>query len=74
MILKELLKDYDDGRRKSVYCLAVNLLDMQEINTVMRRIVDEIEPQASVKTKAETAVRLFQAKADKRGIILKLRK
>ena len=73
-VLEELLRDYDDGRRKGVYCLAVNLLDMQEINTVMCRIADEVEKQAPVKTKAAAAVRLFQAMADEKGVILKLRK
>jgi len=73
-ILKELLKDFDDGRRKGAYCLAVNLLDMQDIKTVMSRLADDVEPQATVKIKAATAVRLFQAMAEEKGIMLKLRK
>lgn len=73
-ILEELLRNYDDGRRKGAYCLAVNLLDLHEIKTVMSRLADEVEPQAPVKTKAVTAMRLFQAMTDAKGIMLKLRK
>ena len=73
-ILEELLKNYDDGRRKGGYCLAVNLFDIQDVRTVMGQIADAVEPQASIKIKAATAVRLFQAMADEKGIILKLRK
>ena len=34
-ILKLLLKGYNDGRRKSFFCLAVNLLDLEDLKTVM---------------------------------------
>ncbi len=34
-ILAELLEDYNEGRRKSFYCLAVTLLPLAELETVM---------------------------------------
>jgi len=73
-ILEKLLRDYDDGRHKGAYCLSVNLFDIQEVNTVMNRIADEVDPQAPIKTKSATAARLFQAMAEEKEIILKLRK
>ena len=73
-ILGELLENYDDGRRKSFFCLAVNLLELVDLNLVMERIGNEVEPQAPVKEKAAAAVRLVQDMADSRGVLLKLRK
>ena len=73
-ILEELLKNYDDGRRKSFFCLAVNLLDLADVKLIIKQINNEVLPQASIKEKAAAAVRLFQGMADERGIVLKLRK
>lgn len=73
-ILENLLENYDDGRRKGFFCLAVNLLELQDIHPIMEQIAREVEPQAPIKLKAAAAVRLFQALADEKGIILKLRK
>ena len=72
--LKLLLKNYDDGRRKGFYCLAINLLDLVDITAVMEKIGIETNPADPVKEKAKTAMRLFQAVADERNITLKLRK
>ena len=72
--LEYLLNNYDDGRRKSFFCAAVNLLDIKDINSIMEQITDEIESEAPVKTKSVTAVRLFETMAEKRGISLRLRK
>lgn len=73
-ILQELLAGYNDGRRKSFFCTAVNLLELQDIREVMRQIISETSPDMPVSEKALLAVRHFQAKADQRGISLKLRK
>ena len=73
-ILEILLKGYDDSRRKSFYCLAVNLFDIQVINTIMSQIDDEIDLEDTAEIKAKTATRILQALADEKGIILKLRK
>ena len=73
-VLEELLTNYDDGRRKSFYCLAVNLLELQDLKLIMEQIAVEIETQAPIKIKATSAVQLFQAMADKKEIALQLRK
>ena len=73
-VLEDLLKCYDDGRKKSFFCTAVNLLDLQDIKTIMGQIDSEIEQDMSIKTKAAAAVRLFEEMAEKRDISLKLRK
>ena len=73
-ILEELLENYDDGRRKSFYCLAVNLLEQDDIDLVMEQIKDNIDSQSPLKEKAKVVTDLFHAKADEKGIMLKLRK
>ena len=73
-ILKKLLQNYDDGRKKSFYCLAVNLLDLHDSNAVMDRIATEVEPEASRKAMAAIAARLFEEMAAKKGVSLKLRR
>ena len=73
-ILEWLLENYDDGRRKGFFCLAVNLLELTDIKSIVEKLECEIEPSASIKENATMAVRLFQAAADEKGIELKLRK
>lgn len=72
--LEKLLADYDDGRRKSFYCVAVNLLELTDIMDIMTRLKYETDSDETVKEKATRAVQLMQSLADKRAIDLKLRK
>lgn len=73
-ILKVLLDNYNDGRRKTFYSIAVNLLELQDIREVMEHIKTEINPENTGKEKAAAAAGYFQAAADKKGVVLKLRK
>ena len=73
-VLEELLKNFDDGRRKSFYCVAVNLLDLQDIKTVMEQINGGIDLETPLKMKAAAVARLFEDMAEKRCISLLLRK
>ena len=73
-ILETLLANYDDGRRKSFFCIAVNLLELQDVKRILKQIELEVLPEQSIKERAAIAVRLFQAIADKQGISLSLRK
>ena len=74
-ILRYLLENYNDGRRKAFFCIAVNLLEISDL----REIIDNLNMQIdsnnkSKKDKAVDAVTLFQDIADKKNILLKLRK
>ena len=73
-ILKELLENYDDGRRKGLFCLAVNLLELEDIKQIMEQLREAINSELTLKEKASAAVKLFQAKAEEKNIELKLRK
>ena len=73
-ILKMLLENYDDGQRKSFFCTALNLLESQDVKTVVEQIEIEARPEQSIKERAVLASQLFQTMAERQGISLKLRK
>jgi hypothetical protein len=72
-ILERLLADFDDGRRKNFFCLAVNLLELADVKDVMARLEAEINTDATAKEKAALAADLFRQKADERNVQLELR-
>ena len=67
-ILRNLLENYNDGRRKSFFCIAVNLLELEDV----REVVANVTPNLPIKEKVLMAVRLFQDMAAKRNVELKL--
>jgi len=73
-ILHDLIENYNDGRRKNFFCIAVNILELQDVREVMTNISQELDPSLPIKEKSLIAVRLFQTMADKRNVVLKLKK
>lgn len=74
-ILDELLADWNDGRRKSLYCAAAYLLPPEALRRVMDALAARSDLSASpVKEKARAAAALLQAEAEQAGMSLKLRK
>jgi len=65
-ILETLLQNHDNGRNKSFYCTAVNLLELEDVKAVMNRIDNEVEPKA--------VRQMFEEMAECKEISLKLRK
>lgn len=72
-ILRVLLENYHDGRHKSLLATAVNLLELEELHTVLERLSKEPE-DLHAKEKAGLAAALLRTAASRRGIDLKLRK
>ncbi|MBE0451987.1 MAG: DUF3795 domain-containing protein [Clostridia bacterium] len=74
-ILEKLLKEYNDGRKKTFYCIAVNLLDLEELEDAMR-MVEEFDTShtLTVKEKAEQIKSVFEDLAQQKNMVLKLRK
>jgi len=73
--LRKLLDNYNDGKRKTFYCLAINLLSIQKIEAIMKQISDNKKIEnLTIREKAEFVVLLFQEEAVKDGVILKLRR
>jgi hypothetical protein len=74
-ILEHLLNNYNDGRKKGFYCLAVNLLDLSDTRNVLQGIDKEIENlNVDRKEKISLVVDAFKTMAIKRNVELKLRK
>ena len=74
-ILDALLAHYNDGRRKTLYCAAAYLLDIDALRRVMDALTAQDTPaDVPVKVKAQAAAALLQAEADRAGISLKLNK
>jgi hypothetical protein len=74
-ILELLIKNYNDGRRKGFYCIAVNLIQLNELEQMMKRIDQEIEKQdLDLKGKINLIAELIESTAKKEKIELKLRK
>lgn len=74
-ILTLLLDKYNDGRKKSFYCLAVNLLELEDLNDIIRIIkTNQNFNSLSLKEQVSEIVELFQDKAKEHNIVLKLKK
>lgn len=73
-ILDRLLAGWNDGRRKGFYCLAVDLLEPEDLYEAMEQLDAALPEDAPMKEKAAAAVRVFQAAAQRRGVVLKLNK
>ena len=74
-ILSYLLSNYNDGRRKNFFCVAVNLLDLSEIKEAIKQIQSNDElPSLPLKEQSLYAAEVFQKIADRRNIKLKLMK
>ncbi|WP_050635599.1 DUF3795 domain-containing protein [Candidatus Stoquefichus sp. SB1] len=74
-LLNILLSNYNSGREKTLYCLAVNLFEVDEIKEVLAMTENNTYLCGkSVKEKADYVKKQLQALAEKNGVELKLRK
>lgn len=73
-MLAVLLKYYNDGRHKSPFCTAVNLLEIERLRILMKVLGQNTTDEMTMKEKAALASKLMQAAAEEQGISLKLRK
>ncbi|MDD3142293.1 MAG: DUF3795 domain-containing protein [Lachnospiraceae bacterium] len=73
-ILHFLLSNYNDGHRKTFFCVAVNLLDISELREAMEQIIEHNEFSLPEKEKASYVVDVFQTIANEKNIKLKLNK
>lgn len=74
-LLRELLAHYNDGRKKTLFCAAVNLLDLAALGRVTARLRADALPDAvPLKERAARAAALLQAEAETAGVSLKLRR
>jgi len=74
IILENLIKNYNDGRMKSYYCLAVNLLPLSELDNVMAKIQGSENTDVEIKKKARLTKDLLESAAESLDIRIELRK
>lgn len=72
-LLETLLAKYNSGREKTVFCLAVNLLDIEDIHKVLNE-GNQLASDMPIKDKAKCVSNRLREIANERGIALKLRK
>ena len=74
-ILEVLLSNYNDGRKKTLFCVAVNLLELQELQTVLKEIDRKPDMETlTLKEKSVFVAGLLQDAAATKNIDLKLHK
>ena len=72
-LLKTLLKEYNSGREKTLFCLAVNLLGSDDIKNVLDE-GSQLAPDMPLKDKAKFISGRLREIAEGKGTELKLRK
>ena len=74
-ILEYLLERYNDGRKKTLFCTAVNFLTLEDLIAVLIQAETENRLQdLPLKERAAGIAELIQELARQKGISLKLRK
>ena len=74
-ILQFLLAGFNDGRRKTFFCAAVNLLELPELREIVRGLSEDPSlRQMPLKEKSTRAAKLLQQAADQQNVEWRLRK
>lgn len=73
VLLNHLLNTYNDGRKKTLFCVAVNLLELEDLENIIHEL-GKNTLNLSLKEKAAYAALLFQKTAANKHITLKLRR
>ncbi|WP_295581004.1 DUF3795 domain-containing protein [uncultured Oscillibacter sp.] len=71
-MLDRLLAEHNDGRRKTLFALAANLLELEALRSVMETL--EQVGEAPLEERAARAAALLGEAAERQGVVLKLRK
>ena len=70
-ILRYLLDNFNDGRRKSFFCMAVNLIEIEDLKSAVKEIEEEVSgKELTVKEKAVISVEILKSAAARKNIYL----
>ena len=72
-ILNKLLAEYDTGRRDVFFCLAVNLLELNDLEIILKE-ADEQTVNMNLNDKSDFMKKALNECGEKRNIELKLRR
>lgn len=73
-MLHSLLEQYNDGRHKSPFCTAVNLLELDSLRRIMGQCEAGVTAEMTIKERAALVTAKLNAAAETQGISLKMRK
>lgn len=73
-ILEYLIENYNDGRAKSFFCLAVNLLSLNDLNEAVVKIENTINADVELKFKTKLVKEKIEEVAASKEIRIELRK
>lgn len=73
-ILRLLLENYNDGRRKTLFALAANLLELEDLRKIAEQLALEGASGLPARERALRAASLCKEAADQREVVLRLRK
>lgn len=73
-LLEHLITNYDDGRRKAFFCLAVNLLELTTLHEIIEEVEENTRLESDKKTRAKMMVDAIQRRVTLLRIDLRLRK
>lgn len=75
VILEYLINNFNDGKKKNFYCIAVNLLSLGDLKKIMKKIkIDISRMNIEDKNKIIMVTELLESAAAEKNIELKLRK
>lgn len=71
-VLTYLLANCNDGRKKNLYCIAVNLLELDDIKDIIFQIENNKLIELDLKERAKQVAKLIEQKAQEKNISLAL--
>jgi hypothetical protein len=72
-LLEEMLQEFNEGRSKTLYCVASTVLEIEELKTALSEAKTQSEGM-NIKEKAKVLHRILENIAEKKHYHLKLRK
>ena len=72
-LLKEMLQDFNEGRSKNYYCVAVTVLEVEELKKALREAREQSEG-LGIKEKSKILHSILDKVAERNNSTLKLRK
>lgn len=73
-VYRALEARYNDGRRKTLFRQAVNLLPLEDVRALLPALEAEVRADEDVKSRAARAAACIAKRAEQQGISLKTRK
>ncbi len=74
MILRKLIREYDDGRSKSFFCLAAALMEVDDLDEALLQVKGTQDNREDIKQRAKQARSIIEQMAQLKGVELVYRR